>query len=180
MIWLPIFGFGALVVAGFVVFIRRGDWILASIPLLSIALVCLTPWPEEFKRYLTPIAPFLTIAAILALERLDAALRARGSRGQSCWDALASTGLLVLLLGVQTFARYGSSVIAIATVPAFVLDGGATGPRFFYHGRCLVGLGAGCRLDRRARAHPALSSPQFSAPIVSANRPSCSIPAYGG
>ena len=104
VVWLPILGFGTLVVAGFVVFIQRRDWMLVSIPLLSVALVCLTPWPEEFKRYLTPIAPFLTIAAILALERVDAALRARGSHRSALLGSLASPALLVLLLIMQTFA----------------------------------------------------------------------------
>ena len=91
--------------AGIVLLIRRGDWMLASILLLSIALVCLTPWPEEFRRYLMPIAPFLTIAAMLALERLDTALRARGSRRPILLGRLALAALLVLLLVFQTFAR---------------------------------------------------------------------------
>ena len=118
VVWVPILGFGALVVAGFVVFIQRRDWMLVSIPLLSVALVCLTPWPEEFKRYLTPIAPFLTIAAILALERLDAALRASGSRRPALLGRLASPAFLCSYSVSRRSRRCGSSVIAIATVPA--------------------------------------------------------------
>ena len=135
VVCLPILGFGALVVAGFVVFIQRREWILVSIPLLSVALVCLTPWPEEFKRYLTPIAPFLTIAAILALERLDAGLRASGSRWPALLGPFASTGLVVLLLGVQTFAAVRLFRDRDRDGASFLPDGGAGGPRFFYHGR---------------------------------------------
>ena len=38
VVWVPILGFGTLVLAGSVVFIRRHDWTLASIVLLSIVL----------------------------------------------------------------------------------------------------------------------------------------------
>jgi hypothetical protein len=132
---VAILGLGALVVAGSVVFIRRRDWTLASILLLSIALVCLTPWPEEFRRYLTPTAPFLTIAAFLALERLDTALRARGSRWATLLGRLALAGLLVLLLAVQTFAAVRFFLDRDREGASFVPGGGATGPRFFYHDR---------------------------------------------
>ena len=135
VVWLPILGFGTLVVAGFVVFIQRRDWMLVSIPLLSVALVCLTPWPEEFKRYLTPIAPFLTIAAILALERVDAALRARGSHRSALLGSLASPALLVLLLIIQTFAAVRLFRDRDRDGASFLPGGGASGPRFFYHGR---------------------------------------------
>jgi hypothetical protein len=135
VVCLPILGFGALVVAGSVLSIRRHDWTLASILLLSIALVCLTPWPEEFRRYLTPAAPFLTIAALLALKRLDTALRARGSRRAILLGRLALAGALVLLLAVQTFAAVRLFLDRDRDGASFVPGGGATGPRFFYHGR---------------------------------------------
>ena len=135
VVWVPILGFGALVVAGSRVFIRCHEWVLASILLLSIALVCLTPWPEEFGRYLTPTAPFLTIAAILALERLDTALRARGSCRPTLLARLALASLLVLLLAVQTFTALQLFVDRDREGASFVPGRGPTGPRFFYHGR---------------------------------------------
>jgi hypothetical protein len=135
VVWVPILGFGALVVAGSGVFIRCHEWTLASILLLSIALVCLTPWPEEFGRYLTPTAPFLTIAAMLALERLGAALRARGSRRSTLLARLALSGLLVLLVAVQTWAAVQLFLNRDREGASFVPGCGDTGPRFFNHGR---------------------------------------------
>src|SRR5205814_1997737 len=61
---VPIFGFAALVVAGLVVLIRRGAWFMVFIVLGSVGLTCTTPWPRQFARYLSPLAPFLTIAAV--------------------------------------------------------------------------------------------------------------------
>jgi hypothetical protein len=130
---VPILGFGALVLAGIVVFIRRDDWVLASILLLSIALVCFTPWPEEFRRYLTPVAPFLTIAAMLALQQLDSALHARGSRRAILLGRLTLAGLLVLLLAVQTFALVRLFRDRYRQGPSYALGAGATGSRFFHY-----------------------------------------------
>lgn len=126
---VPIFGLAGLVVGGVVVFIRQGDWVLASIVLLSIALICSTPWPEEFGRYLMPIAPFLTIAAVLASERFEAVLRV------SVWTtALARTtfaGLLLLAFTVQVYAALSAFRLRGA---AFAPGGGGRGDfRFFYH-----------------------------------------------
>jgi hypothetical protein len=135
LVWVPILGFGALVLAGSVLFIRCHNWTLAGILLLSIALVCLTPWPEEFGRYLTPTAPFLTIAAILPLQRLDTALCARGSRRATLLGRLALAGLVVLLLAVQTFAAARLFLDRDREGASFIPGSGATGSRFFYFGR---------------------------------------------
>jgi hypothetical protein len=134
VVWLPLLGLGALVVAGIVVFIRRSDWLLASILVLSIALLCVTPWPEEFGRYLMPIAPFLTIAATLPLQRLYIALRARGSRWPSALGSLALVVFLVLLLAFQTLSLVQRFLERDQNGASYVPNRGGTGPRFFYHG----------------------------------------------
>ena len=126
---VPIFGLAALVIGGVVVFICLGNWTLASVVLLSIALICLTPWPEEFGRYLMPIVPFLTIAAIVAWDRIQAALR--GSVWISAMVRTSIVGLLVLVFTVQIYAAL--SAFRLRGV-AFAPSGGDSGDfRFFYH-----------------------------------------------
>ena len=119
--------------AGTVLLIRRADWIFASILLLTIALICLTPWPEQFGRYLMPAAPFLTIAALFALDRLDTALCARGSRRQIVSGRLALAGLLLVSVAFQTFTAVRMFLNRHREGASFVAGRGATGPRFFYH-----------------------------------------------
>ena len=62
---VPIYALAVLVLVGLFIFIRRGDWIMTFIIAGSFGLMCLTPWPTQFTRYLEPLAPFLTIAAVL-------------------------------------------------------------------------------------------------------------------
>ena len=134
IIWVPVLGLAALVVTGTVLLIRRGDWTLTSILLLTIALICLTPWPEQFGRYLMPAAPFLIIAALFALDRLDTALNERGSRRQIVSGRLALAGLLLVLIAFQTVRAVRFFLNRDREGASFVAGRGATGPRFFYHG----------------------------------------------
>ena len=76
VVWVPILGFGALVLAGIVILARRGAWLMVFIILGSVGLVCTTPWPAQFTRYLAPLAPFLAIAAVSALSWIAAAASA--------------------------------------------------------------------------------------------------------
>jgi hypothetical protein len=96
----PVLVLGICVIAGFVLFICRGAWVLVSIGLLSMILMCLTPWPEEFNRYLAPLAPFLALAAVVALQSLAAAF----ARRQIRWGQLALAGVLTLAFIVQARA----------------------------------------------------------------------------
>jgi hypothetical protein len=94
----PIFALASLVIAGLVVFLRRGEWIMTFIIAGSFALVCLTPWPGQFTRYLEPLAPFLTIAAVLGVVEISGILARRMSTQAALvvrWSAI-----LLLLLAI--------------------------------------------------------------------------------
>jgi hypothetical protein len=104
---------------------------MVFIVLGSVALTCTTPWPGQFARYLMPIAPFLTIAAVLASEQFEAALR------RSVWaTALARTTFAALLLLAFTVQVYAALSAFCLRGPAFAPKGGGRGDfRFFYHDR---------------------------------------------
>jgi len=132
--WLPIFGLAMLVVGGLVIFLRCDNWTLASLVVLSIALICLTPWPEQFGRYLMPMTPFLTVAAVLTMERSEAALRVWGSVRAIALGRAALAGLLVLTVAAQTHAAlWLCGERARAEGATFVPEGSSAGARFFYH-----------------------------------------------
>ena len=101
IVLVPIVGLGVVVIAGFVLLIRRREWTLTSILFASIGLICFTPWPEEFHRYLTPVCAFLTIAAVLALQQLYA-LHGRKLRTTPELSRVVIASLVGLGLAVQT------------------------------------------------------------------------------
>jgi hypothetical protein len=135
-VWVPILGFGTLVLAGIVILARSGAWLIVFIVVGSVGLVCTTPWPGQFTRYLAPLAPFLTIAAVSTLSWIGAALRARQHRWAPL-GRLALASILVLAFIVQaysaqwTFRRHQS-----AESSSFVPEGSsAAASRFFFHDR---------------------------------------------
>ena len=62
LLYLPL---AAFTFVGLLVFYLRREWLMIFIPLVTMALVCTTPWPEQFARYLAPLVPFLAIATVL-------------------------------------------------------------------------------------------------------------------
>ena len=67
----------------------------------SIALVSITPWPGQFTRYLEPLSPFLTIAALIGLCQIVAALSGRPSGKALILVRWASAFLLLLAIVVE-------------------------------------------------------------------------------
>jgi hypothetical protein len=66
----PVLALAAAVILGLVVLFRRGDTGLVLIVVLSTGLVCLTPWPSQFARYLTPLSGLLAVAAVVGIAQI--------------------------------------------------------------------------------------------------------------
>ena len=112
ILWLA--GGGALL--GVALLLRSGE---PSIPLyvgVTLAMICLTPWPDQFWRYLAPLTPLSYLGLILALRA--GARAVAGARWSSQAGALAASVLVVLLLvqgvvaagflhGLQPISYYG-------------------------------------------------------------------------
>jgi hypothetical protein len=99
---VPILCFSALVIAGLVILAVRRAWLMLFIPVFSIGLMWITPWPEQFLRYLMPLSPFLAIAALLPLSELRASPPIRPDIIGPARAVLG--GFLLLALILQTYA----------------------------------------------------------------------------
>jgi hypothetical protein len=130
-------GFGTFVLAGLVILARRGAWLVVFIILGSVGLVCTTPWPAQFTRYLAPLAPFLTIAAVSALSWINATLRVRKLRWATPLGRMALASVLLLAFLVQAYSaqwtfRRHQDAEACSFDPRRSSAGAA---RFFFHDR---------------------------------------------
>jgi hypothetical protein len=101
LVRLPILALATLVIVGLVVLLYRRDWVITFIVLGSVALVSITPWPGQFTRYLEPLSPFLTIAALIGLCQIVAALSARRYGKAAILMRWASAFLLLLAIVVE-------------------------------------------------------------------------------
>jgi hypothetical protein len=90
----------ALVIGGFVLLVRQGQWLLVLYVVGSVLLMVVTPWSEQFTRYLLPLAPFLALAFV----SLPAAISARAARSGG-WRWRAASGAGVALIGFVLVQR---------------------------------------------------------------------------
>jgi hypothetical protein len=137
LVWVPLLGFGALIVAGIVILARRRAWLMVFVILGSVGLVSTTPWPAQFTRYLAPLSPFLTIAAVSTLSWLAAALRGRKLAWASTLGRVGLASVLVLAFVVQAYTlRWLFGQRQSASVSNFVLARSSADPaHFFFHDR---------------------------------------------
>jgi hypothetical protein len=133
---VPIICLSALVVIGLGMLAIRRAWPMVVIPVVSMALICATPWSDQFQRYLMPLAPFLAIAALLALSQLCAALRAsRRLRPVIVTVKMALVGLVLLALTLQTYTACQLFYQRWRSGTNFAHAGGPVSQRFFYYTR---------------------------------------------
>jgi len=133
--FVPIFGLTAIVLAGFVVLIRRGAWLMVFIVLGSIGLVWVTPWPGQFPRYLMPLSPFLAVCAVLPLSTIEASLRVRQRRWTITFAQMVLAGVLALAFAAEAYALLKAFRKRNKKEAIVIPRSGGADYRLFYHDR---------------------------------------------
>src|SRR6185437_13432979 len=77
---LVLYSLGGLVIGGLAVLTWRRAWLPVGLVVATLGMICLSPWPDQFKRYLTPLVPVLSVALVLAVCRGVAVARRRDGR----------------------------------------------------------------------------------------------------
>ncbi len=67
---IAVLGLSAAVVVGIVLLTLSGQWLMGLYLAGSVFLMCATPWPGQFTRYMTPLTPFLVLGLLYALGAL--------------------------------------------------------------------------------------------------------------
>nr|MBA3554596.1 hypothetical protein [Gemmatimonadales bacterium] len=93
------------VLAGLVLLARRGYTLLVLYVAGSLALICVTPWPGQFGRYLVPLTPFLILALLFSLRSL-VEHTARSSTPWRRGTRSIMAGVIGLILVQQTYTIY--------------------------------------------------------------------------
>ena len=102
---------GGFVLGGMLLHLIQRQWILPIYVGLSLAAMCLTPWPGQFNRYLMPLAPFLILFMLSALLIASGVVR-RGKTGSVTLAGIVISSVLLqqlLNLGVA-YARWHQPV----------------------------------------------------------------------
>jgi hypothetical protein len=105
---IPLILLGCLMLAGMVLLSIKQEWFIPLYCAASLGLIALTPFPEQFPRYLTPLTPFLALSLFAVL----ASIRDWGRRwGQGSWKKAVSTFSLLVMMMI--FLVEGLSLVGI-------------------------------------------------------------------
>jgi len=97
-LFIGLAAFGAVLVGGgLTVLLLRGDWVPALYILATLAVLLVTPFPQQFPRYLMPIGPLLVLSAIVFLCAVPAARGHSWSRREEADLAFRVLGTALLL-----------------------------------------------------------------------------------
>jgi hypothetical protein len=92
---------GALVIWGVGVWLFRRQWFFPLYIAASVVLMCLTPWPGQFNRYLTPLTPWLALALVQGLVVFRQYFESRWSMAGQWWGRTTVVLVLGLVLGTE-------------------------------------------------------------------------------
>jgi hypothetical protein len=134
IVLIPIAFYSLLVFAGIACLFRSEACLMFLVIVISLGLICMTPWPGQFQRYLMPVTPFLAIAAMLAVSQL-LSITGHLVSGRSSHVArqILIGGAVVLPLLLETFTASEIFRLRKQQGAAFVAGQGPVGPHFFYH-----------------------------------------------
>ena len=129
------------VLAGLYILGQRGAILILLIVTMSGGLICATPWPGQFQRYATPLAPFLAIAASLALLAFSAKLKVIKA-GVSVVSSRSIIRIVYALFLILTLVPelYAASQIFYFRHKSRFNASGAEGARFFFYDKDWVSL----------------------------------------
>jgi hypothetical protein len=110
LVQVPLVLLGTAILGGLLLMAWRGERLIPLYVAGSVAIMCLTPWPGQFERYLSPLTPFLAVALLALLaavrERTPKALAPpRSRRAQRIMTALM-TLMIAGILAQESFAIF--------------------------------------------------------------------------
>lgn len=133
LLLLPIIALSGLVIGGIGLLLYRRVWLIPLVVATTLGLMCITPWPDQFQRYLVPVTPFLAIGVVLAIYQAFFALR-RSSNRAAVVGQLSLGGVLLLALIVQIQAVVDLFSVRKREGATFLPGRGLVGPHLFFVG----------------------------------------------
>jgi hypothetical protein len=102
VLYISLFGIGLLALGGALMVVKREQWFLSLYFGMTLALVVVTPWQNQFWRYLSPVAPLTLMFVFLILMRARQRLIELKAEWPRAAAAFVAIGPVAGMLIVQT------------------------------------------------------------------------------
>ena len=103
---LILFLLTALILTGIGILLATRQYFIPFYILFSVAVVCMTPWPSQFNRYLSPLAPFLSLSLFMTVRFIAERLPTFNAVKPRLLKLAFVSALAVLILGAQISALF--------------------------------------------------------------------------
>jgi hypothetical protein len=149
---VPMTALGIFILAGAARMVRRRERLVPLVCAAATASMCLTPWPEQFVRYYTPMTPFLAVMLVLGVGLVaDHGAVAGWSRAVRRGVALA---VCALVLGQDAFVAAWTYLVRGASPVTYVrADGRPVSGRLLFYDASFAALDQAL-FEVRRRARP--------------------------
>jgi hypothetical protein len=101
-----LFFLSTLIVGGIGLQLAKRQYFVPLYITFSLIIICTTPWPGQFDRYLTPLAPLLSLSLFLAVRSIAERITWRFSLRSGFVNTAAAGGVALLILGSQLPALF--------------------------------------------------------------------------
>ena len=150
---IPLILLGGLILGGMVVLIVRGEVFIPVYIMASVVLLCATPWPEQFRRYLIPVAPFLLTSLFICVLSGSNWLRMSRSKLVRKCALIAPMLVLALIFDAEVNSLLGMYRYHLDSVRSETRQGKLVDYRLFYYDAASKSLDEGLDwLKRKAKA----------------------------
>ena len=130
---IPSILLGGLILGGMVVLIMRGEVLIPVYILASVAMLCATPWPDQFRRYLVPVAPFLLTSLFICVLSGSNWLRMSRSKLVRQCALIASMAVGALIFGAELKSLHAMYKYHLDRVRSETHGGKLVDYRLFYY-----------------------------------------------
>jgi hypothetical protein len=164
LFYIPLIPLGGLILGGMVFLVRGGEFLIPVYILTTVMLLCATPWPDQFRRYLTPVAPFLLTALFTCLLGVRNWLRIVLPKLVRQYAPIVLIAVLALIFDSELRSLHSMYRNNLDGVRSETYDGKLVDYRLFYYGPGYESLDYGLDwLKRRAKPEDvvATSMPQW-------------------
>lgn len=102
---------GTMILASLVTWVARGEWLIPLYVAASLVMICSTPWPEQFGRYLAPLSGMLALSLVNLLRVIAGIPSSSGSE-----TGRRIGGYCVNAVGVALVAKLAFSLVSVERV----------------------------------------------------------------
>lgn len=133
VIYAVLIVFFIIICSGAVVFFIRRHWFILIYILGTLAMICFTPWPGQFLRYLSPITPFLLLLFFSALMAAEESSQMMHSHSLKTAFHFFIYGVIMIILVVESYATYRVFRGKLTTARHYDQTGHEIRSQLFYH-----------------------------------------------